>query len=128
MHIMSNSPGLHLTIAEWILERGEAVSAHDVSEKFGIPNRLALACLATMERDKAITTKRGETTSGNARQSEYGNTVKTITVIAIDRDKIARRKMRPSYNYQQYPLYPVSDLTRAEKWALIISNSRKGKK
>ncbi|ECQ0326220.1 hypothetical protein FZT04_14980 [Salmonella enterica] len=125
---MSHSPGLHLTIAEWILERGEAVSAHDVSVKFGIPNHLALACLATMERDKAITTKRGEKTSGNARQSDYGNTVKTITVIAIDRDKIARRKMRPSYNYQQYPLYPVSDLTRAEKWELLISNARRRKK
>ncbi|EAM6083233.1 hypothetical protein HB016_004775 [Salmonella enterica subsp. enterica] len=113
---MSNSPSQHLIIAEWILERGEAVNAHDASEKFGIPNNREHACLATMERDKAITTKRSETTSGNARQYDYDNTVKKITVIAIDRDKRARRKMRPSYNDQQYPLYPVSDLTRAEKW------------
>lgn len=112
---MSDSPSQHLIIAEWILERGEAVNAHDVSEKFGIPNNREQACLAMMERDKAITTKRSETTSSNARQYDYDNTVKKITVIAIDRDKIARRKMRPSYNDQQYPLYPVSDLTRAEK-------------
>ncbi|EPS2592479.1 hypothetical protein ACVDAB_003784 [Salmonella enterica subsp. enterica serovar Newport] len=125
---MGHSPSFHLTIAEWILEHGEAVSAHDVSEKFGIPNHLAQVCLATIERDKAITTKRGEKTSGNARQSDYGNTVKTITVIAIDRDKIARRKMRPSYNYQQYPLYPVSDLTRAEKWEWVINNAIRRKK
>ncbi|ECI3886708.1 hypothetical protein AHV09_07355 [Salmonella enterica subsp. enterica] len=126
MRTMSSSPGFHLTIAEWILERGEAVSAYDVSEHFGITIYQARAFLTILEKDNAIETQRGRLIPASCLNS-YRRNARTIKVISVDREKITQR--RHHYNtYRHHSLKPTSDLTRAEKWALIISNSRKGKK
>lgn len=123
---MSNSPSLHLKIAEWILERGEAVSAYDVSEKFGLTVNQARAFMTVLEKDGAIKTQRGENIPTH---TTYGYKIRTLAVTTIDHEKIASRKKQSCYtNYKYYPLKSTSNLTRAEKWALIISNARKGKK
>ncbi|EBV5493271.1 TPA: FaeA/PapI family transcriptional regulator [Salmonella enterica] len=120
--MMSHSPGLHLTIAEWILERGEAVSAYDVSEHFGITIYQAKAFLTILEKDSAIETQRGRVIPASCRNS-YRRNARTIKVISVDREKITQR--RHHYNtYRYHPLKTTSDLTRAEKWEMLIRNTR----
>ncbi|EEE1294033.1 hypothetical protein CB343_003549 [Salmonella enterica subsp. diarizonae] len=123
---MSHSTGLHLKIAEWMLEHKETVSAYDVSENFGLTVNQARAFMTVLEKDGAIKTHRGKNIPSHT-SSGYG--LRTLKVTAIDREKIASRKKNPSYtNYKYYPLKSTSDLTRAEKWELIINNSRRRKR
>lgn len=123
---MSNSPGLHVIIAEWMPERGEPLSVHDVSKKFGITLQQAMAFLTILENDNAIETQRGHVIPGTGHNACRRNT-RTIKVISIDRDKIDQRQHH--YNtYRHCPLKLTDDLSRSEKWELIIRNSRWRKK
>ncbi|EJA7720482.1 TPA: hypothetical protein G8M64_004947 [Salmonella enterica] len=121
-----NSSGLHLRIAEWILERGKPACVYDVAQQFGVTIRQARAFLTILEKDNAIETQRGRLMPAGCLNSCRQN-ARTIKVISVDREKITQR--RHHYNtYRHHSLKPTGDLTRAEKWALIISNSRKEKK
>ncbi|HCL5308441.1 TPA: hypothetical protein N2G38_000649 [Salmonella enterica] len=123
---MSNSPSLHLIIAEWILERGEAVNASDISEKFGVTVQQSRAFLTILEKDNAIETQREQMIPVTCRNTNSRNT-RAIKVISIDREKIIQR--RHHYNtYRHSPLESTSGLSRAEKWELIISNARHRKR
>lgn len=109
-----------------MLEHKETVSAYDVSENFGLTVNQARAFMTVLEKDGAIKTHRGKNVPSHT-SSGYG--LRTLKVTAIDREKIASRKKNPSYtNYKYYPLKSTSDLTRAEKWELIINNSRRRKR
>ncbi|ECW1083492.1 FaeA/PapI family transcriptional regulator [Salmonella enterica] len=120
---MSHSTGLHLKIAEWILELGEAVSAYDVSEKFGLTVSQARVFMTVLEKDNAIETQRGADIPSHA-SGRYG--IRTLKVTAIDHEKLASHKKNPSYtNYKYHPLKSTSNLTRVEKWELIFSHARR---
>ncbi|EBU8673287.1 hypothetical protein DLR41_25805 [Salmonella enterica subsp. enterica serovar Panama] len=123
---MKTPPGLHLKIAEWMLDNGEAVSAYDISENFGITIRQSRAFLTILEKDNAIETRRGEMIPVTCCNSCRRN-ARTIKVISIDRDKIAQR--RHHYNTCRHcPLKSINGLSRAEKWEFIIRNALRRKK
>ncbi|EDW4370676.1 hypothetical protein AAA67_001396 [Salmonella enterica subsp. diarizonae] len=123
---MKTPPGLHLKIAEWMFENGEAVSAYDISENFGITIRQSRAFLTILEKDNAIETRRGKVMPATCHNSHKRST-RTIKVISIDRDTIAQR--RHHYNtYRHCPLKSINGLSRAEKWEFIIRNARRRKK
>ncbi|EJZ6592847.1 hypothetical protein OIK79_002737 [Salmonella enterica] len=52
-----NLSGLHLKIAEWIRESGEAVSIYEVSQQFGVTLRQAIGLLSSILTDSAIETQ-----------------------------------------------------------------------
>ncbi|EAS3314829.1 hypothetical protein FPT47_23385 [Salmonella enterica] len=123
---MKAPPGLHLKIAEWMFENGEAVSAYDISENFGITIKQSRAFMTVLEKDGAIKTQRGANVPTS---TAYGYEIRTLKVTAIDREKLASRKKNPSYtNYKHHPVESISDLSHAEKWELIISNARRRKR
>ncbi|HCL5309953.1 TPA: hypothetical protein N2G38_002233 [Salmonella enterica] len=123
---MSNSPGLHLKIAEWMLERGHPLSAYDVSKKFEITLQQAMAFLTILEKDNAIETQKGHVIPVTCCNS-YRRNIRTIKVISIDREKIAQR--RHHYNtYRHYPLKSTSNLSFVEKWERVIRNAGRRKK
>lgn len=124
---MSHSPGLRLKIAEWMLERGQPLSAYDVSKKFEITRQQAMAFLTIQEKDNAIETQMGHGILVTCRNAYRRRNTKTIKVISIDRDKIVQR--RHHYNtYRYYTLKSTSDLSHAEKWEWVISNAIRRKK
>ncbi len=101
----SNSSGLHLKIAEWILERREAVSVYDVIEKFWITLHQAIGHLVTLERDNAIKMQIIGSVPTEAHYSHYKRTVRTVTITGIDREKIEQRTKNPDYgNYKNHPV------------------------
>ncbi|EEM9513011.1 hypothetical protein POI79_000492 [Salmonella enterica] len=51
-----NSSGLHLEVAEWILERGCAVCIYDVAQQFSVTVRQAIGLLSSIVTDGAIET------------------------------------------------------------------------
>ncbi|EBH8947927.1 hypothetical protein MU985_003433 [Salmonella enterica] len=119
-----NSSSLHLKIAEWILERDEAVSVYDVMAKFGITRHQAMGHLSILERDDAIKMQKNDTIIN----SHCRHTIKTVTITYIDRKKIAQRKRSPNYHhYKSHPVKSVSDLPPSEKWEWLIKNSRRRK-
>ncbi|MGG5930775.1 hypothetical protein [Salmonella enterica] len=124
-----NSSGLHLKIAEWILERGEAVSVYDVTEIFGITLHQAIGHLSTLERDNAIKMQTIGSIPTEAPNSHYKRTVRTVTITGIDREKIEQRTKNPDYgNYKNHPVKSVGDLPLTEKWEWVIRSSRRRKK
>ncbi|AXC67713.1 hypothetical protein DOE63_20725 [Salmonella enterica subsp. diarizonae serovar 59:z10:-] len=124
-----NSSGLHLKIAEWILERGETVSVYDVTEKFGITLHQAIGHLVTLERDNAIKMQIIGSIPTEAPYSHCKRTVRTVTITDIYWEKIEQRTKNPDYrNYKNHPVKSVGDLPLAEKWEWIIRNARRHKK
>ncbi|EIW3592885.1 hypothetical protein MC118_003855 [Salmonella enterica] len=123
---MKDPPCLHLKIAEWMFENGEAVSAYDISENFGTTIKQSRAFMTVLENDGAIKIQRG---AYGPTSTTYGYELRTLKVTAIDREKLASRKKNPSYtNYKHQPVESISDLPHAEKWELIISNARRRKR
>ncbi|EIB7674812.1 hypothetical protein K9I23_000198 [Salmonella enterica] len=101
---MKAPPGLHLKIAEWMFENGEAVSAYDISENFGITIKQSRAFMTVLEKDGAIKTQRGANVPTS---TAYGYEIRTLKVTAIDREKLAsRKKIRVTPTTNTIPLNP----------------------
>ncbi len=116
---------LHLDIAEWVFECGKAVSVYDVSKKFGITIRQAMAFLTILEKDTAIETQRDyviPASSGQFRRRK----IRTIRVTSIDREKILQRHHYCN-TYRDYPGESVSGLVAEEKWEWIINHAMRRK-
>ncbi|EAA7553413.1 hypothetical protein A6833_04870 [Salmonella enterica] len=126
-YAMSNSPDLHLKIAEWILEHGEAVSVYDVMARFEITLHQATGHLNTLERDSAINMLTVGSIPTEALFSHCKRTVRTVTITNIDHVKIEQRKTFAYHNYKYHPVESVPDLPPAEKWEWIIRNSGRRK-
>ncbi|EAM2982032.1 TPA: hypothetical protein O7W39_003032 [Salmonella enterica] len=124
---MSDSPDLHLKIAEWILEHGEAVSVYDVMARFEITLHQATGHLNTLERNSAINMLIVGSIPTEALFSPCKRTVRTVTITNIDHVKIEQRKTFAYHNYKYPPVEFVPDLSPAEKWEWIIRNSRRRK-
>ncbi|EAS0612633.1 hypothetical protein AABH71_005196 [Salmonella enterica] len=118
---MSDLHGLHLTIAEWILRRGKAVTAYDVSEHFGLPLNQATAVMRLLERDDAIKTIRDKNIPTHL-SGRHG--IRTLKVTAIDYEKTDI----PQKNNLYAPAVSISLLSTSEKWLYLIGNARRRKK
>ncbi|HAG0017396.1 TPA: hypothetical protein G8O67_004777 [Salmonella enterica] len=118
---MSDLHGLHITIAEWILNHGKAVSAYDVSEQFGLTLNQTTAIMTILEKDRAIKTRRGKTVPSRA-SGRYG--IRTVKVTAIDHEKMEKRKKKSAYS----PPETIRHLSRRAKWARLLHNAWRDKK
>lgn len=127
----SNSSGLHLKIAEWILERREAVSVYDVAQQFSVTIRQATGLLSSLVTDSAIETQTGRVIPdrpGCRYNSEY---VRSVLVFSIDYEAISLRKKTHRYHtYHAESHQPETgwEMSRAEKWEWIIRNARRRKR
>ncbi len=116
---------LHLDIAEWVFECGQAVSVYDVSKKFGITLRQAMAFLTILEKDTAIETHRGYVIPATSDQPRRRK-IRTIRVTSIDREKILQRRHHCN-TYRDYPGESVCELAVEEKWEWIINHAMRRK-
>uniref|UniRef100_UPI003A8E2D26 hypothetical protein n=1 Tax=Salmonella enterica TaxID=28901 RepID=UPI003A8E2D26 len=87
-----NSSGLHLKIAEWILERGEAACVYDVVKQFGVTIRQAIGLLSSVVTDSAIETRTGLIIPDRPNGRYNGKHVRSVSVLSIDHETISRRK------------------------------------
>lgn len=126
-----NSSGLHLRIAEWILERGEAACVYDVAQQFGVTIRQAIGLLSSVVTDSAIETQTGLIIPDRPSGRYNGKYVRTVRVLSIDYETISlRRKTHRCHNYHAKSHQPETDgeMPRAEKWKWVIRNSRRRKR
>lgn len=126
-----NSSGLHLRIAEWILERGDAACVYDVAQQFGVTIRQAIGLLSSVVTDSAIETQTGRVITDRPSGRYNSKYVRTVLVLSIDYAAISLRKKTHSYHtYHAKSHQPETDgeMSRAEKWKLIISNARRRKR
>ncbi|EKY8364195.1 hypothetical protein RDV39_005007 [Salmonella enterica] len=126
-----NSSGLHLKIAEWILERGEAACVYDVVKQFGVTIRQAIGLLSSVVTDSAIETRTGLIIPD--RPSGHYNTkyVRSVSVLSIDHETISRRKKAHryhSYHAKSHQPETGCEMSRAEKWEWVIRNARRRKR
>ncbi|EMW3849020.1 hypothetical protein AAE132_001817 [Salmonella enterica] len=91
-----NSSGLHLKIAEWILERGESACVYDVVKQFGVTVRQAIGLLSSVVTDSAIETQTGLVIPDRPSGRYNGKHVRSVSVLSIDHETISR------------PQYPVA--------------------
>ncbi|EAT4550916.1 hypothetical protein EWO42_21445 [Salmonella enterica] len=125
-----NSSGLHLKIAEWILERGESACVYDVVKQFGVTVRQAIGLLSSVVTDSAIETRTGLIIPDRPNGRYNGKYVRSVSVLSIDHETISRRKKAHQYhNYHAKSHQPETccEMSRAEKWEWVIRNSRRRK-
>ncbi|EKY8314495.1 hypothetical protein RDV16_002924 [Salmonella enterica] len=125
-----NPSGLHLKIAEWIRESGEAVSIYEVSQQFGVTLRQAIGLLSSILTDSAIETQTGRTVPVRPAGRYNNKYVRTVRVLSIDYETISRR--RTTHRHHRYHAehhLPEDDaqMSHAEKWKWIIKNARRRK-
>lgn len=125
-----NSSGLHLKIAEWILERGEAACVYDVVKQFGVTIRQAIGLLSSVVTDSAIETRTGLIIPDRPSGRYNGKYVRSVSVLSIDYETISRRKKAHryhSYHAKSHQPETGCEMSRAEKWEWVIRNSRRRK-
>ncbi|EGW7921832.1 hypothetical protein JGX56_004441 [Salmonella enterica] len=122
-----NSSGLHLKVAEWILERGSAVCIYDVAQQFSVTIRQAIGLLSSVEADAAIETQTGlvipDRPSGRY-NSEY---VRSVLVFSIDYEAISLRKKIHRYHTcyaESHQPEAGREMSRAEKWEWVIKGTK----
>ncbi|EHI3123140.1 hypothetical protein J9N36_004586 [Salmonella enterica] len=127
----SNSSGLHLEIAEWILERGSAVCIYDIVKQFGVTVRQAIGLLSSIMTDGAIETQSGLIIPDRP-NGRYRNThVRSVLVLSIDYETISSRKKAHrchSYYAETHPPETDREMSRAEKWDWLLRNARRQKR
>ncbi|EDS7586537.1 hypothetical protein AAQ05_001824 [Salmonella enterica subsp. diarizonae] len=126
-----NSSGLHLRIAEWILERGEAACVYDVAQQFGVTIRQAIGLLSSVVTDSAIETQTGLIIPDRPSGRYNGKYVRAVLVLSIDYETISRRRKKPyCHSYQAESHQPETDgeMSRAEKWEWVIRNAIRRKR
>lgn len=126
-----NSSGLHLKIAEWILERGEAVCVYDVAQQFGVTIRQATGLLSSLVTDSAIETQKGRVIPERPDGRYNTKHVRSVLVLSIDYETISRRRnTHRHHNYHAESHQPETngEMSRAEKWEWIIRNAGRRKK
>lgn len=126
-----NSSGLHLRIAEWILERGEAACVYDVAQQFGVTIRQAIGLLSSVVTDSAIETQTGLVIPDRPNGRYNSKYVRTVLVLSIDYETISLRKKTHSYHtYHAKSHQPETDgeMSRAEKWEWVIRNAIRRKR
>ncbi|EAW1232646.1 hypothetical protein RG97_23335 [Salmonella enterica] len=126
-----NSSGLHLKIAEWILERGESACVYDVVKQFGVTVRQAIGLLSSVVTDSAIETRTGLIIPDRPSGRYNGKYVRSVSVLSIDHEKISRRrKTHQCHNYRAESHQPETycEMSRAEKWEWVIRNARRRKR
>ncbi|EJX4679204.1 hypothetical protein OD657_003136 [Salmonella enterica] len=125
-----NSSGLHLKIAEWILERGEAACVYDVVKQFGVTIRQAIGLLSSVVTDSAIETQTGLVIPDRPSGRYNGKYVRSVSVLSIDHETISRRKKAHryhSYHAKNHQPETGCEMSRAEKWEWVIRNARRRK-
>ncbi|EDV2799548.1 hypothetical protein CSN22_001057 [Salmonella enterica subsp. diarizonae] len=126
-----NSSGLHLKVAEWILERGRAVCIYDVAQQFGVTVRQAIGLLSSVVADAAIETQTGlviPDRPGGRYNSEH---VRSVLVLSIDYETISHRRnthRRHNYHAESHQPETGREMSRAEKWDWLIRNARRRKR
>lgn len=124
-----NPSGLHLDIAEWILEQGRAVTVSEVAQQFRITKHQATGFFMILGNDAAIKSQGGMVVMLSAspdRLKKYR--ARTIMITAIDREKILHRySSGRGHGYEHHPVESVSDLSPDKKWKWIISHSGRQK-
>ncbi|EIZ7189510.1 hypothetical protein MOS72_001835 [Salmonella enterica] len=126
-----NSSGLHLKIAEWILERGESACVYDVAMQFGVTVRQAIGLLSSVVTDSAIETRTGLIIPDRPSGRYNGKYVRSVSVLSIDHETISRRrKTHQCHNYRAESHQPETycEMSRAEKWEWVIRNARRRKR
>lgn len=126
-----SSSGLHLKVAEWILERGGAVCIYDVAKQFNVTVRQATGLLSSVVTDSAIKTQTGLIIPDRPDGRYNSKHVRSVLVLSIDYETISRRKR----TYQCHDYYAEShqpeagrEMSRAEKWEWVIRNAIKRKR
>ncbi|EBS7186490.1 hypothetical protein [Salmonella enterica] len=126
-----NSSGLHLKIAEWILERGEAACVYDVAMQFGVTVRQAIGLLSSVVTDSAIETRTGLIIPDRPSGRYNTKCVRSVSVLSIDHETISRRKKAHqchSYHAKSHQPETCCEMSRAEKWEWVIRNARRRKR
>ncbi|ENG9751950.1 hypothetical protein ABVO85_003920 [Salmonella enterica] len=125
-----NSSGLHLKIAEWILERGEAACVYDVVKQFGVTVRQAIGLLSSVVTDSAIETRTGLIIPDRPSGRYNTKCVRSVSVLSIDHETISRRKKthrHHTYHAKNHQPETGCEMSRAEKWEWVIRNARRRK-
>lgn len=123
-----SSSGLHLKVAEWILERGGAVCIYDVAIQFGVTVRQAIGLLSSVVADAAIETQTGRVIPDRRYNTKH---VRSVLVLSIDYETISRRRnTHRHHNYHMESHQPETgrEMSRAEKWDWLIRNARRRKR
>ncbi|ECI4009659.1 hypothetical protein DN310_10045 [Salmonella enterica subsp. salamae] len=126
-----NSSGLHLEVAGWISERGEAACVYDVVKQFGVTVRQATGLLSSVVTDSAIETQTGLIIPDRPSGRYNGKYVRTVRVLSIDYEIISRRrKTHRFHNYHAKSHQPETDgeMSCAEKWEWVIRNAIRRKR
>ncbi|EAM4264210.1 hypothetical protein AVE81_002466 [Salmonella enterica subsp. diarizonae] len=113
-----NSSGMHLKVAEWIVERGEAACVYDVVKQFGVTIRQAIGLLSSVVTDSAIETRTGLVIPDRPSGRYNTKYVRSVSVLSIDHETISRRKKAHQYhNYHAKSHQPETccEMSRAEK-------------
>ncbi|ENE8568917.1 hypothetical protein ABN789_004872 [Salmonella enterica] len=124
-----NPSGLHLEIAEWILEQGRAVTVYEVAQQFRITVHQATGFFMILSNDVAIKTQGGMTVKSSDSPDRLNKRhERTIMITAIDREKIIHRhSFGRGHSYGHHPVESVSELSPDKKWKWIISHSGRQK-
>ncbi|ECF8076006.1 hypothetical protein CWU58_23450 [Salmonella enterica] len=86
------------------MKTGEAVSAYNISENFGITIKQSRAFMTVLENDSAIKIQRG---ANEPTSTACGYEIRILKVTAIDREKLAsRKKIRVPPTTTTTPLNP----------------------
>ena len=126
-----NSSGLHLRIAEWILERGEAACVYDVTQQFGVTIHQAIGLLSAVVMDSAIETKTGLLIPDRPNDCCNSKHVRSVFVLSIDYEIISLRKKahrRDTYHAKSHQPETNGEMSRAEKWDWVIRNGGRRKR
>ncbi|EDQ9751414.1 hypothetical protein GXG73_05465 [Salmonella enterica] len=127
-----NSSGMHLKVAEWIVERGEAACVYDVVKQFGVTVRQAIGLLSSVVTDNAIETQTGLIIPDRPNGRYNGKHVRSVSVLSIDHETISRRrKTHQCHNYYRAESHQPEmccEMSRAEKWEWVIRNARRRKR
>lgn len=118
-----NLSGLHLKVAEWILERGGAVCIYDVAKHIGL--------LSSVVTDSAIETQTGIIIPNRPDGRYNSKHVRSVLVLAIDYEAISHRKnTHRHHNYHAESHQPErgGEMSRSEKWEWVIRNARRRKR
>ncbi|EAS1836537.1 hypothetical protein BW014_12380 [Salmonella enterica] len=123
-----NPSGLHLEIAEWILEQGRAVTVNEVAQRFRITKHQATGFFMILSNDAAIKSQGVIVKSSNSPDRLNKRRERTIMITAINREKIMHRYSSARGNsYEHHPVESVSELSPDKKWKWIISHSGRQK-
>ncbi len=126
-----NSSGLHLRVAEWILERGEAACVYDVAQQFGVTIRQAIGLLSSVVTDSAIETQTGLVIPDRPGGRYNTKHVRTVSVLSINYETISSRKRtHQCHNYyaESHRQETDGEMSRTEKWEWVIRNAIKRKR